>query len=164
MKAKTITILTALITCPANATVNIFTDSQCCIDHFNRLQHPSFTATHYKSSSHPNYLQWEIIFEIISVLSLQVILFKILGHSQNYSNDIADNLANTGRHLHILDTCPFRLTNWSCHFSWSDHIIEQPLCLFMKYTFQAYTFDQWTTNFSNIRLRAITHLVDWPLT
>ena len=33
----------------------------------------------------------------------------------------------------------------------------------MKYTFQAYTFDQWTTNFSNIRLRAITHLVDWPL-
>ena len=55
-KAETIAILTALIMCPASATVNIFTDSQCCVDHFNRLQHPSFTATHYKSSSHPNYL------------------------------------------------------------------------------------------------------------
>ncbi len=55
-KAKTIAILTAFITCPANAMVNIFTDSQYCVDHFNRLQHPSFTATHYKSSSYSNYL------------------------------------------------------------------------------------------------------------
>ncbi len=105
-KAETIAILTALLTCPANAMVNIFTDSQCYVDHFNRLNHSSFTTTHYKSSSHPNYLQWEIIFELISTLLLQVTLFKILGHSQNYFNDIADNLANTSRHLRILDTCP----------------------------------------------------------
>src|SRR6266540_1603579 len=38
-KAKTITILTALITCLTNATVNIFIDSQCYIDHFNRFKH-----------------------------------------------------------------------------------------------------------------------------
>ncbi len=56
-KAETIAILIVLITYPTNAMVNIFTDSQCCVNHFNRLQYPSFTATHYKSSSHPNYLQ-----------------------------------------------------------------------------------------------------------
>ena len=90
-------------------------------------------------------------------------MFKILGHSQNYSNDIADNLTNTGRHLHILDTCPSHLTNWSCHLNWTDTIIEQSLRFFLKQIFQTYTFDQWITNFSNLRLRAITHLIDWPL-
>ncbi len=106
-KAEIIAILTALITYPANAMVNIFTDSQCCVDHFNRLKYSPFTTICYKSSSHSNYLQWKIIFELISTFLLQVTLFKILGHSQNYSNNIADNLANTSRHLHILDICPF---------------------------------------------------------
>ncbi len=55
-KAKTIAILTALITCPANAMVNIFTDLQYYINHFNKLKHSSFTTTCYKSSSHSNYL------------------------------------------------------------------------------------------------------------
>ena len=140
-KTKTIAILTALIMCPANAMVNIFTDSQYCVDHFNRLNHSSFTTTHYKSSSHPNYLQWEIIFELISTLLLQVTLFKILDHSQNYFNDIADNLANTSRHLHILDIYSSQLTNWSCYISWIDNIIEQPLRPFLKHTFQVYTFN-----------------------
>ncbi len=56
-KAETIAILTALITYSANAMVNIFTDLQYYVDHFNRLKYSSFTTTHYKSSSHPNYLQ-----------------------------------------------------------------------------------------------------------
>ncbi len=57
MKAETIAILTALIMCPANVTVKIFTNSQCCVDHFNRFKHSPLTTTRYKSSSYPNYLQ-----------------------------------------------------------------------------------------------------------
>jgi len=56
-KVKIIAILTALIMCPVSATVNIFTDSQCCIDYFNRFKHSSFTTSHYNLSSYPNYLQ-----------------------------------------------------------------------------------------------------------
>ncbi len=56
-KAEIIAILTALITCPASAIVNIFTDSQCCIDHFNRFKYSFFTTSYYNLSSHPNYLQ-----------------------------------------------------------------------------------------------------------
>ena len=163
-KAEIIAILTAIITCPAHATINIYTDSQCCVDHFDQLKHTSSTALRYKNSLYPNYLYWEMIFELISTLSLHVSLFKIKGHSNNHFNDIADNLANTGRHLHILDTYVPQLTNWTCHLSWSDRLIEQPLRSFLKNTFKAHNFDQWTTNFSNIRLRAIQHLVHWPYT
>src|SRR6266540_4738586 len=116
-KAEIIAILTALITCPAHVTINIYTDSQCCVDHFDRLKHTFSNALRYKKSLYPNYLHWDIIFELISTLSLHVSLFKIQGHSNNHFNDIADNLANTDRHLHILDTYVFQLINWTCHFS-----------------------------------------------
>ena len=56
-KVKIIAILTALITCSVSATVNIFTDSQCCIDHFNRFKHSSFITSRYNLSSYSNYLQ-----------------------------------------------------------------------------------------------------------
>ncbi len=76
-KAEIIAILTALITCPAHVIINIYTDSQCCIDHFDRLKHVSSKVMHYKASFYSNYLHWDIIFEIISTLSLYVSLFKI---------------------------------------------------------------------------------------
>src|SRR6266498_608603 len=158
-KAEIIAILTTIITCPAHATINIYTDSQCCVDHFDRLKHTSSTVLRYKNSLYPNYLHWEIIFELILTLSLHVSLFKTQGHSNNHFNDIADNLANTGRHLHILDTYVPQLTNWTCHFSWTDRLIEQPLRPFLKNIFKAHNFDHWTTNFSNIRLQAIQHLI-----
>ncbi len=145
---------------PTHMIVNIYTDSQCCINYFNQLKNSTSIVIHYKSSFHLNYLQWEIIFEIISALSLQVILFKILGHSKNYYNNITNNLANTGRYLHILDTCSSQLINWTCYLSWLDTIIEQPLCLFLKHIFQTYTFNHQTINFSNIQLYTITLLVD----
>src|SRR6266540_3412933 len=143
-KAEIIAILTALITCPAHAIVNIYTDSQCCVDYFDRLKHTSSNALRYKKSLYPNYLHWDIILEIILTLSLHVSLFKIQGHSNNHFNDIADNLANTDRHLYILNTYVPQLTYWTCHFSWSDYLIEQPLRPFLKSIFKAYNFNQWT--------------------
>src|SRR6266508_4659336 len=163
-KAELIAIITALITSPPHVTVSVYTDSQCCVDHFNRLHSSPASTTHYNFASHPNYLQWAILLEMINTLSLTVTLTKVLGHSANHYNDIADHLANTGRHLHILDTCPSLLNDWSCHLTWNNQLIEQPLRLFFKHMFQAYNFDHWTTNFSNLRLRAITHLVNWPCT
>src|SRR6266498_5633514 len=76
-KAEIIAILTALITCPAHATINIYTDSQYCVDHFDQLKYTSSDTLRYKNSLYPNYLHWDIIFELISTLSLHVSLFKI---------------------------------------------------------------------------------------
>jgi len=151
-KAELIAILTALITCPAHVTINIYTDSQYYVDHFDWLKYNSSKAMHYKTSSYPNYLYWNIILELISTLFLHISLFKIQGHSNNYFNDIADNLANTGRHLHILDTYVFQLINRNYHLNWSNCLIKQPLRPFLKHIFNAYNFDHWTTNFSNICL------------
>ena len=158
-KAEIMAILTALITYPTHMIINIYTDSQCCVDHFDRLKHTFSNALHYKKSLYPNYLHWDIIFELISSLSLHVSLFKIQGHLNIHFNNIADNLANTGKHLYILNTYVLQLTDWYCHLSWSDCLIEQPLRPFLKNIFKAYNFDQWTTNFSNICLQAIQHLV-----
>src|SRR6266498_5919216 len=55
-KAEIIAILTALITCPTHTIVNIYTDSQCCVDHFDRLKHTSSNALCYKKSLYSNYL------------------------------------------------------------------------------------------------------------
>ncbi len=55
-KAEIIAILTALITCPAHTIINIYTDSQYCVDHFDRLKHTSSNALCYKKSLYSNYL------------------------------------------------------------------------------------------------------------
>ncbi|GBC13240.2 ribonuclease H-like domain-containing protein [Rhizophagus irregularis DAOM 181602=DAOM 197198] len=68
-KAELVAIITALIVCPPHSTINIYTDSNNCINTFNDLHSPKLTARRFQK------------------------LNNLKAHSDNPLNDAADILA-----------------------------------------------------------------------
>jgi len=89
-KAECMAILTALIVSPDNCRVNIFTDSQTCIQNFHKIFN---TYRYRKLLKVKNYHLWFIIKDLIIRKNLTVDLIKVKGHSNDPHNDRADELA-----------------------------------------------------------------------
>src|SRR5438034_6642831 len=95
-KAEAMAILSALCTCSCNCTVDIYTDSQNCIDIFNSL----FKNDKYRRTLKiKNHSIWTVIMQTVEKFHLKVILHKVKAHSNLTENDMADQLAKEGSHL-----------------------------------------------------------------
>ncbi|PKY52617.1 hypothetical protein RhiirA4_497078 [Rhizophagus irregularis] len=95
-KAETLAILTALIVCPLNSSINIFTDSQAAIDSFHKTKNLHSISPRRFNKVNNNIL-WSSIHHIIKQLKLTIKLHKVKAHSGNTFNDKADDLAKKGR-------------------------------------------------------------------
>ncbi|PKY17728.1 hypothetical protein RhiirB3_430406 [Rhizophagus irregularis] len=95
-KAETMAILTALIICPPNSIVEIYTDSQAAIDAFHKSKNLHSISPRRFNKINNNIL-WSTIHHIIKKLSIKVSLFKVKAHSGDHYNDVADTLAKAGR-------------------------------------------------------------------
>ena len=90
-----IAILTTLLVTKNTSILNIHTDSQNTINIFNSYK---YKYTNYRSYIKlENQIIWELIFQVIKILDLDVILHKVKAHNNDKWNDRADEEANKGR-------------------------------------------------------------------
>ena len=88
-RAESFAILTALIICPKESTVNIYTDSLNAIRTYDNF----LITSSRKNLKKNNMLVWHTIHHIVNTLNLKVRLHKIKAHTGIIFNDMADNLA-----------------------------------------------------------------------
>src|SRR5207302_5634259 len=88
-KAESFAIFSALIICPENSTVTIFSDSQSSIATFNNFS----SKSPRRKLKQNNFLLWHAIESIIQKLRLNVNIIKIKAHSGIHYNELADQLA-----------------------------------------------------------------------
>ncbi|PKY55539.1 hypothetical protein RhiirA4_427591 [Rhizophagus irregularis] len=93
-KAELVAIITALIVCPSQSTVTIYTDSLSCINTFNNLKSPKLSTRRFQKIN--NCALWNTLKHIINEFKLQVTLIKVKAHSGDSLNDAADILAKSG--------------------------------------------------------------------
>jgi ribonuclease HI len=93
--AEIFSLLTAILTCPANSIINIYLDSQATIDGFNNWKQKSKTIRSYLKIN--NFSVWDSIYSTMEQYNLTVVLTKVKAHSNKYPlNDAADSLAKLG--------------------------------------------------------------------
>jgi len=94
-KAEVMAILTAIVTCPPNCNINIFTDSQNCISTYSRFSSTA-TSSIRQMLKINNHSIWQCIKIVQARLNLTITLHKVKGHSNDIYNDAADALAKAG--------------------------------------------------------------------
>lgn len=91
-KSEAIAIYTVLLTVPSKTMVKIHTDSQVCIDNFNKVMNKDVHLTVRQQKIKNFTLQTNII-EIIQTKRIRVQLIKVKVHSGDTFNDQVDKLA-----------------------------------------------------------------------
>ena len=92
-RAEITAIATALLTVPSNGKVTIHTNSQACIDTYNRLNSPSPNQIHKRWLKEKNWLLWSIIIDTIKKRNINLHLEKVKAYAGNIYNEKADQLA-----------------------------------------------------------------------
>src|SRR5438477_10528706 len=151
-KAEAIAIFTALLTVPKSRKVEIFTDSQTCIDILHKLQipHPKFTRR--KLFKIKNWSIWIKIREVIQSKKLKVKLTKVKAHEGDYFNERADQLAKTALNSPALIIKDREASSISVVPLWNDIIIDIPIREFIKEINKKAINKRWTEQRCNTRL------------
>jgi ribonuclease HI len=87
-KAELIAIITAMIVCPPHSSITIYTDSNNCIDMFNKLKSLKLTARRFQKMN--NCTLWNTLRHIMVTLHINVSLIKVKAHLGDPHNDAAD--------------------------------------------------------------------------
>ncbi|EXX70865.1 hypothetical protein RirG_083660 [Rhizophagus irregularis DAOM 197198w] len=162
-KAKLLAIITALIVCPPNSNITIYTDSNNCINTFNNLRSPKLTARHFQKIN--NCTLWNMLKHIILTLKLNVILLKVKAHSEDALNDAANTLAKEG----LLSKNYIRfniqhLKTQPCHLEFYDNtIIDRNIQKSIKQiiNFQYFEWHLQHKNLHKVKDYALDNLIDW---
>ncbi|GBC45400.2 ribonuclease H-like domain-containing protein [Rhizophagus irregularis DAOM 181602=DAOM 197198] len=91
VKSELLPLLISLIVMPKQSTVHIFTDNDQNFSTFHKLQSKNFKITprqYFKMIN--NGILWQIIMEIIEILSLNITLFKVQAHAEDIYNNFVD--------------------------------------------------------------------------
>ena len=151
-KAEAIAIFTALLTVPKSRKVEIFTDSQTCIDILHKLQipHPKFTRR--KLFKIKNWSIWIKIKEAIQSKELKVKLTKVKAHEGDYFNERADQLAKEALNSPALIIKDREASSISVVPLWNNIIIDIPIREFVKEINKKAINKRWTEQRRNTRL------------
>ena len=98
-KAEALAIFTSLLTIPESKKVRIFTDSQICIDTFNKLRRPHPKFSKKRLLKIKNWSIWTKIIEMVQSKDLTVELIKVKAHNGDFFNDKADMLVKEALNL-----------------------------------------------------------------
>ncbi|PKK62779.1 hypothetical protein RhiirC2_789854 [Rhizophagus irregularis] len=162
-KAELLAIITALIVCPPSSTITIHTDSNNCINTYNKLSSPKLTARHFQNIN--NCTLWNTLKYIISTLQLSVSFIKVKVHSGDTLNDTADILAKEGSRLTEYITFNIQhIKNQRCHLTFHDGtIIDRNIRKSIKriINFQYFERHLKHQNIHRIKDYALNNLIDW---
>ena len=139
-RTELMAIMTALITCPQNCLVSIYTDSQSSIQLLDNNITPNTTRNKFKIK---NYSIISLIHYIKKSLSLKIIFHKIKSHSGNKYNDLVDNLAKSAS-PEILHINPSSIKLHS-PIIFNQQYIDYPLRSFIKINSNSQAIIKWQT-------------------
>jgi len=131
-KAKALAILTALLTVSPGKNVDIYTDSQTCINTFDKIMDPHPKFTKKKLLKIKNWSIWTKISEIQQSKDLLINLNKVKVHSGNYFNESADTLAKEALNCPILEFTLRESGPINILPLWEKTIIDIPIRDFIK--------------------------------
>ncbi|PKC65085.1 hypothetical protein RhiirA1_461507 [Rhizophagus irregularis] len=89
-KAEGIAILTAILICSSNSTVDIYTDSQNAISTYYRISNKLTSERRILKIS--NHLIWRLIHHLVTFNNIQLTFHKVKAHSEIHFNELADTL------------------------------------------------------------------------
>jgi len=164
-RAEILAIFTTLLTVPIERTVEIFTDSQACIDTFRMLSNSHSKLTKRKWLKIKNWTIWTKLLEAIQCKKLSVELTKVKAHNGNFFNEKADMLAKEALispkiELRNIETGPIISPP-----TWRELTIDISIREFVKEINKKYINLKWAnqnrniTNFSQEIQQE--HLYDW---
>ncbi|CAB4478541.1 unnamed protein product [Rhizophagus irregularis] len=138
VKSELLPLLISLIVMPKQSTVHIFTDNDQNFSTFHKLQSKNFKITprqYFKMIN--NGILWQIIMEIIEILSLNITLFKVQAHAEDIYNNFVDQQVarihdEVDLHSINIRNQPLQLIRYIP--SWNNVIIEKPLRKFLRLT------------------------------
>ncbi|GBB90714.1 hypothetical protein RclHR1_17780001 [Rhizophagus clarus] len=135
-RLELLAILTALLTVPINNNTHIYTDSQLAIDSINNMLQLKGIIER-KLFKQNNYILLYAIVDLGYIKKINLILYKVKGHSGCIWNDKADKLAKKGSELAlenedrivdlelILNNNAIYEANWSYNKYWNDIFIDR---------------------------------------
>ena len=144
-RAEIFSLLTAILTCPANSIINIYLDSQATIDGFNNWKQKSKTIRSYLKVN--NFSLWETIYSTMEKYNLIVNLTKVKAHSNKYPlNDTADSLAKLGSSNNQITKININnITKKYVTLYWKEFLIDYHCRNFIKQICKAKRLNSWTS-------------------
>ncbi|GES99279.1 ribonuclease H-like domain-containing protein [Rhizophagus clarus] len=167
-KAEAYAICTALIICPLHTTVNIYTDSQYCINTFYNITQRLITPR--RQLKIPNHHIWFVIMKVIKDNHLTVNLHKVKAHSNNVHNYKADTLAKAGHTSTYLIELNKHHIPTNIHIVWDQHhdniTIDHNIWHITQDIGNRQKFYAWLDYKTNLALKTVSYNqeIDWPLT
>ncbi|GBC05593.1 hypothetical protein RclHR1_06300002 [Rhizophagus clarus] len=167
-KAEAYAICTALIICPHQTTINIYTDSQYCINTFHNITQCLITPR--RQLKIPNHHIWFVIMKIIKDNRLTVNLHKVKAHSDNEHNNKADALAKAGHTSSNLIELNKHHVPTNIHIVWDQHCdnitINHNIHHIAWDIGNRQKFYAWLNYKTNAALKtaSFSQIVDWPST
>jgi ribonuclease HI len=162
-RVKIFGLLTALIVCPIDSIVTIYTDSMNLIHTFQKIQNDNLTTRRFAKLN--NHLLWHFIKQLLDSLHLQVTLIKVKAHSGDILNDTADRLAKEGLDNHNTFTMnPDSLNLLNCTLIWDTNLaIDKNPRKSVKKIIQNLHFESHLahTNLSSIRKAHLKDAINW---
>ena len=151
-KAEAIAIFTALLTIPEFREVEIFTDSQVCIDTHYKVQksHPKFTKRRLLKIK--NWTIWTKIKETIQSKNLKVKLTKVKAHNGDFFNEKADQLAKEALNSTTLEMSFNEAGPITAPPTWNNITIDMPVRDFIKEINKKAINKKWTEQNRNIKM------------
>ena len=98
-KAEATAIITAILTIPRNNKAIIYTDSQNCIDIFEKISKTDPKLTCRRWLKIKNWSIWHNILDLIHKKEIQLHLKKVKAHSNNIYNEKVNQLAKEATQL-----------------------------------------------------------------
>lgn len=162
-KAELVAIITALIVCPPHSTINIYTDSNNCINTFNDLHSPKLTARRFQKLN--NCSLWNTPEHIINTLHLKVSLIKVKAHSDNPLNDAADILAKEGRSsINFIQFNIQHIKTQTCHLTFNNTTtVDRNIWKSIRRitNFQYFEWHLAHQNLQKVKHYALNNIIDW---
>ena len=99
-KAELLAVLLALLVAPDNCSVNLYSDCESIIKHFDYINNGGFINIR-NIFKQPHHNLWLTVLQEIKKKNLTVIWHKVVAHGNDLHNNAVDGLARTSAHNHV---------------------------------------------------------------
>ena len=99
-KAELLAVLLALLVAPNNCSVNLYSDCESIIKHFDYINNGGFINIR-NIFKQPHHNLWLTILQEIKKKNLTVVWHKVISHSNDLQNNAVNRLARTSAHNHV---------------------------------------------------------------
>ena len=143
-RAEATAIATAILTVPQDKKVEIFMDSQNCINNYTYLLTNNPKQTHKRWLKMNNWSIWSTIINTVKKKNIKLTLTKVKAHSNNPLNDKANILAKEASQLPSISWTQFRKYKIQTIPKWKEIIIDIAPRNFIKEINKIKILKEWT--------------------